>query len=689
MIAIPEEIKALLMQDGTRKNFRVHFPNGEHTDITNENIISESVSFTESICSQQELKFGLCESPVIEFETFGIGKIKGAEIECSIEVDYIGEYTNEYTVPAPSSGTKTEEVIFTPDIDVKGQIVINAKSYFIGAGPRGMRYSYSVDGITETITTTNVKVKSLGSNINEYSYEEIIDADGHLDNIHLFDITSINYQNIVLKAKASIKADEKKVYSMPLGKFVIDSCKKQADMTHRKVIAYGISAVAKESISDKLIASVKVFDNNKYTHDIVKRAMTYLGSQSVKNICEPGTEFRLGTELSRGIDLTLIATDQGMITYRISLMNKCDILPENTTDLYAYESGNLLRPLSQMQNEVYDIVKADIEQRIGHMGSAVEKDIINGINKMCNSFAEVKCQKGTNQLITEFDDIDRSDFVLYPFLNPTTNEKINTSVYIPYKYVVRCITEEEDIHLTDEVVFRDKNQITSCIVNFDLFGKYTETADRVKNTDNNVTGYVINSSWENEEAKKIIESVLELKGKFGKTGRDGSIEPIALTDKFTALYPDETLFPYDNLFPGGVVGADLTRSNYINLWYDDDYTIPINIVKCVFNNGTEERQVNYSNGRSRGPSKIYDLSNNELIKSAPIDELTLYPMLNTFLDNTSGISYMPAEVEMKGRPDLEAGDVLEITTTDETITTIILQRTISGIQNLIDDIRSI
>lgn len=87
MLNIPNEIKQLLKSDIVHKNFRVHFPNGEHEDITNENIVEESVSLTESLCSQNSLVFGLSEAPAIEFETFGVENIKGATIECSIEVE--------------------------------------------------------------------------------------------------------------------------------------------------------------------------------------------------------------------------------------------------------------------------------------------------------------------------------------------------------------------------------------------------------------------------------------------------------------------------------------------------------------------------------------------------------------------------------------------------------------------------
>ncbi len=99
MLHIPEEIKKLFRQGSIRKNIRIHFPNGELEDITNNNLLSESFSFTESIMSQDTFKFGLCEASMVEFEMFNIGNIKGYEIEVFHEIDisslsddFIAEY---------------------------------------------------------------------------------------------------------------------------------------------------------------------------------------------------------------------------------------------------------------------------------------------------------------------------------------------------------------------------------------------------------------------------------------------------------------------------------------------------------------------------------------------------------------------------------------------------------------------
>ena len=94
MLDIPSVVKTRLKSDTVKKNFRVQFPNGEYNDITNENIVYESVRFSESICSQDTFRFGLAESSRIEFETVGIGNMLGMQIACFCEVDLTGENVN-------------------------------------------------------------------------------------------------------------------------------------------------------------------------------------------------------------------------------------------------------------------------------------------------------------------------------------------------------------------------------------------------------------------------------------------------------------------------------------------------------------------------------------------------------------------------------------------------------------------
>ena len=56
--------------------------------IDNNNLVAESVKFDERMCSDTELKFGLCEGTSVEFQYFDLPNIRGEHISISIDVQY-------------------------------------------------------------------------------------------------------------------------------------------------------------------------------------------------------------------------------------------------------------------------------------------------------------------------------------------------------------------------------------------------------------------------------------------------------------------------------------------------------------------------------------------------------------------------------------------------------------------------
>lgn len=65
--------------------------------IDNANLVSESVSIDERMCSGDTLKFGLCEGSSLEFQYFEKPNITGRQIKAFIDVEY-GE-SEPYTIP--------------------------------------------------------------------------------------------------------------------------------------------------------------------------------------------------------------------------------------------------------------------------------------------------------------------------------------------------------------------------------------------------------------------------------------------------------------------------------------------------------------------------------------------------------------------------------------------------------------
>ena len=157
MLNIPEEVRNLFKDSDVRKNIRIHFPNGERPDFINDNIDEESLSFTESICSQDALKFGLCEAPVLEFSTAEIENIKGMEIEASIEVDVsTAENVTKTIQLVNGKGTFEMEVVSDLVVDYLQDIThgagVDIKDLEEGALPFPLPYAMGFNPENRTTT---------------------------------------------------------------------------------------------------------------------------------------------------------------------------------------------------------------------------------------------------------------------------------------------------------------------------------------------------------------------------------------------------------------------------------------------------------------------------------------------------------------------------------------------------------
>lgn len=87
MLNIPSVIRELFYRDSVNKNLRISFPDGESADIVNNRILAESLVFTESVCSQDNLKLGTLELSTLEVEIYNMPALINAIINVRIEID--------------------------------------------------------------------------------------------------------------------------------------------------------------------------------------------------------------------------------------------------------------------------------------------------------------------------------------------------------------------------------------------------------------------------------------------------------------------------------------------------------------------------------------------------------------------------------------------------------------------------
>lgn len=576
MLNIPEEIKQLFRQGSVRKNLRVHFPNGERGDITNSNLLAESFSFTESIMSQSELKFGLCESSMIEFDCFGVENIKYCEIEVFHEIDISGL----------SEDFIAEHGIMTADVP--------------------------------------------------FPY-----------------------------------------YRIPYGRFTVDSCPRQSNMNHRNVTAYtqDIQSGIPLSGVEKAKQKSTVLNNVPYEFDLIQ---------------------------------FLFSNIPGLTNYEEYL---------NKTEISIEESTGVIESFKNMIGGVYTLSATGIFIRIVP-GDELEKGLLKiGFNPVFN-FNEIKKEflEVTSQYLGEtivyalgpfvrlYDDKDSSLIyygkkrtngistgnMIYPYISGKQSvaypkEKEYFTICIPKKLIYSAIDESGSF--TKEWTIAEDYSVEFLTPKEGMYNP-TLSFDRTKVATNqyNFQGKI--------ELVKQLSAWLEINALFAKYARDGGIELINL-QKRMELYPSEYLYPSDELYPIGYEHEEptselITEEEYQNggFWYEEYQVQPFGKVAVDYIDLEGNKQTFVYRFDDESPN-IYYMDNNEIFKTVRMDEADVKALLDTyFIPNANDTVFTPVELKMNGRPDIEAGDYLNIVSQEGNIFTFVMRRLLTGIQALTDEVEA-
>lgn len=185
--------------------------------------------------------------------------------------------------------------------------------------------------------------------------------------------------------------------------------------------------------------------------------------------------------------------------------------------------------------------------------------------------------------------------------------------------------------------------------------------------------------------RQIMSATYELTCQFGKLDRE--------TDYFsgvelnhTALYPADSLYPADNLYPGGVSETSF-RSWYSKLWTDTVGEQSFRKLIITYK-GLDEAQsptdLIYETVVNQNGTTDYVMDDNWLFKNQIWDQAEIAAYAAAMVSKMQSIKWFPFEMWAAGLPYIETGDMIEIIVGDETHTSYVLQRQLSGIQNLQD-----
>lgn len=185
-------------------------------------------------------------------------------------------------------------------------------------------------------------------------------------------------------------------------------------------------------------------------------------------------------------------------------------------------------------------------------------------------------------------------------------------------------------------------------------------------------------------AKDVLEAICEINGVFGKMSRDDVFTYVELKPSSRGLFPSKTLYPNKSLFPRKPGNVDIRRlemGEYKTLQVGDTNFEQITKLQIR----QSEDDIGYIAGDDTGVT--YIIQGNFLTYSSGTEELKT--IANNVLSKISKVIFNPVNITLQGNPCVETGDTIRIIDTNNNVyKSYVLQRTLTGIQMLMDSIIS-
>lgn len=635
MLDIPENIKRLFKDDFVKKDIRIHFPDGERQDIVTKDIYGTGTSFcfTESVCSQNNLKFGLAEASMLEFDTVDVENIKGCRIEASYEVTDpdsgalasvpLGIFTVNSCQKQNDmrrrkvvaySGAKLE---VSPLTMAKLSIPsLNAHSYrldieeLMGQGERNRdRYA---DKTEEEFTLSIYGKDYEDMTIEPASY---VDQDGSICSV----FCDIEYKYITKR----MYPQETHLYPDPSAWYDIRS----------EINNAGLSASWDSVLKDiramtdrlKIIAEDQDKSRREGLNRFLQACDIYAGNYAVRlDVRQTYNKKKLTT--SKYVAVQMDQADGGIRKSRYPLDNILDIVNKRAGEV----DGNTVT--------------------IGDVGDATMTFI---------------CPMSISMRITKQPEEGPLEEVFSK--SATSGRK---DILIRYGSILKRHTFQHELPEIGGTVIEPPELPYLEFVREQRADGYYYCTDPEKNL------------------RKAADSAAEIQARFLHTDRYGILKFVKISDYF-GLYPEETLYPADDLYPAGTQDT-MTTACCKNLWYDDYEVQPYGAVRVNYKNRSGNDEV-LSYRFNRKNRNVYHFKDNYIFKTRPggWDPADIRDLLDTyFIPAVDGIRYIPYEAEITGLPYMEAGDVVTILTRTGGIEAFVFRRTLKGINCLTDSLEA-
>lgn len=664
---IPYEIKELLKSDSVEKNLRIVFPNGEHADLINSDIVSESLQYTESVCSSDSLILGIMESPTIEFEVVNIPNIKGLtikpylEIFCSSSVSGAvqrADLDDAYVYPIPLG------VFIVGDCKLQADLkhrVITAYS----------------DILNNNMQTRKDYFSTLSFPWNDKNVPSIVDFDVIQD--LLFSHSTVFEDTVDLETSKTGNLDSVTAYDESNNEILIQIIGK----ANNRVYHINHTFLNDETYTEDTFITTKISEYNI--------------EGDLHNL------FSCYNSIAQDIKDWLFNTIHVKADYEEQIIN----LINNYTHICEYIKTPLSFTYDKMKNDFTGNFKGPYENTIPPnvtmQYNPIKTEIFNINNaKLFNLKQQHRLNEayGKTTYITEnYLDIpsflDLTVNVWYINLEQVTEEEDFTVDCGYYIDAVKTHTNKRTRVLTGSnmdlgysVLFPRSEQnkkVQRRKLHYNSLGVVTSNTAITRTEYTSKIGDI-----ENFRLSDMLASWAELQGQCIRVNRFGEIVLTPLKPDSGLLTPAETLVPSTTLYPGGVGGGTYFPVNYKSCWYDDLSVRKIGRIICNYKTAEGEQLekiYNIVDDFYYGNYLTYIIGNNWILENNTYTEEQILEILEIMGNELKDAVYVPCEIEMQGRPDIEAGQFIHVITLDgDSFDTIIMRRTLKGIQALNDSI---
>ena len=664
----------------------------QYDTINNNTLVKESVKFDERMCSGSKLKFGLCEASSLEFQYFNHENINGKRIEAFVEVQYKDENNDLawHTIPMGF--------------------------YTVEQCP--MQFS---TGIYKVTAYNKLKSDYLDQNVNDYLatvfagrssvyFFELREA--LLDGYEINTGTKKFFDGLGVKLAPQVTGN---YYSLQTGTppftryrdywwpgssgydyspsdFGYASIRYSMTMDPAK--AYDLSW-ARGSIDD--------FETNLYDTYLKNLLTPVFGASNTNAILSAmlgSYQYSAGCYTFFGVVLTKADDTQEIYSKRAYDNNKYGAIGP-ISNLFGhlitgYKKLDLYMPISCALSKQGGATDGEITYDVLYHAGKIFCGVGQGMVSWTPVGDDARCSASTSHI--EIIQDTATNKRIY------RNFRVNFSANYCWLYNDSCVTYDNSgeryFDKRFELLFADGTSTSvwengapddpaAYSADDTPFARPVDIEDIFNVMEYEVAGAidytVVNpSDLADITTREAVSSVYELSACYGRLDRETDLfAPIKLNN--SRLLPANSLYPANTRYPNGESDR-ANRAMYQRLWTDSQGVQTFRYLIITYKtteNGQEVEKTLQRTVNADGTTDYY-MSDNWLLKNLIWTENQIDVLATSMISMIRGVSWFPFEMWCAGLPYLEPGDELEITNSEGTHTSYILQRQLNGIQNLQD-----